>query len=35
MSELQARLPVHPVIVTLGAGPVGLIVVDAGVGFTR
>ncbi len=35
MSSLEERLPVQLQEVELGPGPVGLVVVDAGVGFTR
>lgn len=35
MSTLEQRLPLKREIVSLGDGPVGLVVVDAGVGFTR
>lgn len=33
--SLEERLPISLATVELGAGPVGLVVVDAGVGFTR
>ncbi len=35
MSDLETRLPISLEQVSLGEGPVGLVVVDAGVGFTR
>ncbi|MEZ4470330.1 MAG: isochorismatase family protein [bacterium] len=35
MSTLEERLPIALAPVSLGAGAVGLVVVDAGVGFTR
>ena len=34
-ARLEARLPFDTQTLALGDGPVGLVVVDAGVGFTR
>ena len=34
-SSLESRLPIETQSVALGAGRIGLVVVDAGVGFTR
>ncbi|MEE2788161.1 MAG: isochorismatase family protein [Myxococcota bacterium] len=35
MDTLEARLPISLDAIQLGDGPVGLVIVDAGVGFTR
>ena len=35
MSTLTQRLPITPTTMALGEGPVGLVIVDAVVGFTR
>lgn len=33
--DLSALLPIQPQVLALGQGPVGLVIVDAGVAFTR
>ena len=35
MSTLEERLPIQLQSIALGEGPIGLVVVDAGIGFTR